>query len=95
MGCILLLNNSVYANRYIKSKKGENKMEQEEKEQKTNEDKKSQSGCCDFSSEETQRMFKMMNDFCGGSEKDSSDCRSMMKEMMKNMSTKSDEKNMS
>jgi hypothetical protein len=65
-------------------------MEQEEKTQKTNEEKNSQSGCCDFTSKETQGMFKMMQDFCDGSEKDSFDCRSMMKEMMKNMSSKSD-----
>jgi hypothetical protein len=66
-------------------------MEQKEKEQKTNEEKKSQSGCCDFTSEETQGMFKMMKDFCGGSEKGPGDCSSMMKEMMKNMSSKSDD----
>jgi hypothetical protein len=65
-------------------------MEQKEKEQQTNEEKKSQGGCCDFSSEKTQEMFKMMRDFCGDSEKGSSDCCSMMEEMMKNMSSKSD-----
>jgi len=70
-------------------------MEQKEKEQKTNEEKKSQGGCCDFTSEETEGMFKMMQDFCGDSEKGSFDCRSTMKEMMKNMSSKSDEKNKS
>jgi hypothetical protein len=67
-------------------------MEQEGKKQQANEDKKSQGGCCDFTSEETQGMFKMIKDFCGNSEKDSFDCRSMMKDMMKNMSGKSDEK---
>ncbi len=66
-------------------------MEQEEKTQNTKEEKNSQGGCCDFTSEETQGMFKMMRDFCDGSEKDSFDCRSMMKEMMKNMSSKSDD----
>ena len=66
-------------------------MEQKENEQKTNEEKNSQRGCCDFTSEETQGMFKMMRDFCDGSQKDSDDCRSMMKEMMKNMSSKSDD----
>ncbi len=70
-------------------------MEQEEKTQKTNEEKKSQGGSCDFTSEETEEMFKMMRDFCDGSEKDSFDCHSMMKEMMKNMSSKSDEENKS
>ena len=34
----------------------------------------------------------MMKDFCGDPEKGSSDCRSMMKEMMKNMSSNSEEK---
>ncbi len=66
-------------------------MEQEEKTQKKNEEKNSQRGCCDFTSEETQGMFKMMRDFCDGSKKDSFDCRSMMKGMMKNMSSKSDD----
>ena len=66
-------------------------MEQEAKKQKTNEEQKSQSRCCDFTSKETQGMFIMMRDFCDGSEKDSFDCRSMMKEMMKNMSSKSDD----
>ena len=66
-------------------------MEQEEKTQKTDEKKKSQSGCCDFSSEETEGMFKMMKDFCGDPEKESPDCGSMMKEMMKNMNSKSDD----
>ena len=66
-------------------------MEQDEKTKQTNEEKNSQGGCCDFTSEETQGMFKMMRDFCGGSEKSSGDCRSMMKEMMKNMSSKSDD----
>ncbi len=66
-------------------------MEKQEKTQNTNEEKNSQSGCCDFTSEETQGMFKMMRDFCDGSEKGSGDCRSMMKEMMKNMSSKSDD----
>ncbi len=65
-------------------------MEQEEKTQQTNEEQKSQSGCCDFSSEETQGMFKMMKNFCEDSEKGSKDCCSMMKEKMKNMSSKSD-----
>ena len=67
-------------------------MEDKEKMQKTNEDEKSQGGCCDFSSKETEGMFKMMRDFCDSSEKGSFDCRSMMKDMMKNMSGKSDEK---
>ena len=66
-------------------------MEEKEKTQKTDEKQKSQSGCCDFTSEETQGMFKMMRNFCGGSEKDSFDCQSMMREMMKNMSSKSDD----
>ncbi|MGB5850258.1 MAG: hypothetical protein WBH40_17345 [Ignavibacteriaceae bacterium] len=66
-------------------------MEKEEKTQKTNEEEKSQGGCCDFSSEETQGMFKMMRDFCGDPETDSSDCRSMMKEMMKNKNSKSED----
>ncbi len=70
-------------------------MENKEKTNQTNEEQNSQSRCCDFSSEETQGMFKMMHDFCGGSEKSSGDCRSMMKEMMKNMSSKSDGKNKS
>lgn len=65
-------------------------MEKQEKTQNTNEEKNSQSGCCDFSSEETLKMFKMMEDFCKDPEKGSSDCCSMMKEMMKNMSSKSD-----
>ena len=66
-------------------------MEDKQKTQKANEEKKSQSGCCDFTSEETQGMFKMMREFRDGSEKDSFDCRSMMKGMMKNMSSKSDD----
>ncbi|MDH3268221.1 MAG: hypothetical protein OEM46_05135 [Ignavibacteria bacterium] len=65
-------------------------MEKQEKTQNTNEEKNSQSGCCDFSSEETPKMFKMMEDFYKDPEKDSSDCCSTMKEMMKNMSCKSD-----
>ena len=66
-------------------------MEQKEKEKRTNEEKKSQRGCCDFSSKETQEMFKMMGDFCNGSNMNSNDCLKMMKEMMKNMSSKSDD----
>ena len=61
-------------------------MEQKEKTQETNEEKNSQGGCCDFTFEETQGMFKMMRDFCEGSEKGSGDCRSMMKNMRKFMS---------
>jgi hypothetical protein len=68
-------------------------MEKQEKTQKTNEEKNSLGGCCDFTSEEAQGMLNMMRDFCGDSEKDSSDCRSMMKEMMKNMNSKSDDCN--
>ena len=66
-------------------------MEDKQKTKQTNEEQKSQSGCCDFTSEETQGMFKMMQGFWDGSEKGSGDCRSMMKEMMKNMSSKSDD----
>ena len=66
-------------------------MDQKEKEQRNNEEKKSQSRCCDFSSNETQEMFKMMGDFCNGSNMNSNDCLKMMKEMMKNMSSKPDD----
>ncbi|MFC2094022.1 hypothetical protein ACFLSH_00195 [Bacteroidota bacterium] len=66
-------------------------MEDKQKTQKANEENKSQGGYCDFTSEETQGMFKMMRDFCGGPEKDLGDCCSMMKEMMKNMNSKSDD----
>jgi hypothetical protein len=58
--CILLLTNSVYANRYTKNQKGERKMDKQEKKQQTNEEKGWQYGCCDFTSEETQKMFRMM-----------------------------------
>jgi len=68
-------------------------MEQEEKTRKTNEEKKLQSGCCDFTSKETQGMLKMMGDFCNDSKMDYIDCLKMMKEMMKNMSSKSDVSN--
>ena len=60
-------------------------METNEKKHDTEKEKYSQSKCCDFSSEETSRMFKMMKDFCGDSKKDFSDCNSMME----NMSSKS------
>ena len=59
-------------------------MEKQEKNQNTNEEKNSQSGCCDFSSEESQEMFKMMKEFCGDPEKGSSDCCSTFKETMRN-----------
>jgi hypothetical protein len=68
-------------------------MEDKEKTKKTNEAEKPQGRCCDFSSEDSQGMFKMMKEFCDDSEKDSFDCRSMMQEMMKNMSSKSGQKN--
>ena len=70
-------------------------MEKEEKAQRKDEKEKSWGGCCDFSSAESQGMVKMMREFCDGDEKDSLDCRSMMKEMMKSMSSISDEKNKS
>ena len=60
-------------------------MEMEEKEHSTDKEEYSQNECCDFSSEEASRMFKMMKEYCGDSEKGSSECHSMMR----NMSSKS------
>jgi hypothetical protein len=63
-------------------------MEQKDKEQKTNEEKDWQCGCCDFTSEKTQGMFRMMP-FSFDRFGNSFSCRSMIK----NMSCNSDKKN--
>jgi hypothetical protein len=63
-------------------------MEQKEQKQQTNEKKEWLGGCCDFTSEKSKIMFRMMPfsfDRCGNS----FSCRSMMK----NMSNKSHKKN--
>ena len=55
-------------------------MEQVEKSQKTAEKEKSRGGCCNFTSEETRRMFRMMP-FCFDRFGNNFSCQSMMKNM--------------
>ncbi len=54
----------------------------EKTENKKNDENKSQTGCCDFSSEDFSSMKKMMQNFFKGDEKESFDCCQMMKDMM-------------
>jgi hypothetical protein len=63
-------------------------MKQKEKKQQINAEKDWQWGCCEFTTQETQKMFRMMP-FSFDRFGNSFNCRSMMK----NMSSKSNKKN--
>jgi hypothetical protein len=56
-------------------------MEQEEKKQKTNEEKGWQFGCCEPSSRIGKMMMKTMKRMCGSMGKGRFDCNSMMSDM--------------
>jgi hypothetical protein len=56
-------------------------MEQNEKEQKTNQEKEKQWGCFEPSSKVGRIMMKMMNKMCASMGKERFDCESMIKEM--------------
>jgi len=56
-------------------------MEQKEKEQKNNEEKKDQFGKCEPSARMEKIMMKMMKEMCSSNENESFDCESMMRGM--------------